>query len=466
MPSTVFDSPTALGAKIITVETTVTNVSGAYTTTVNDERITVAMKAIDIEIEHPEVFNANISVTCNNGSVTITCADVSGESDITLSILKVADDPTAVTSSEFDILDNKKVNKQQSVSDAGKVLGIGSDGVVAPVAMGDGTLRVVPFSIGVASWTLSGGVYSYTYPSAYVTQTSVEFVEYGPSYKDAVRGDINAVKATGGGGVTFTTDQQPAGTLEGEIRVFDSDDGKIAIVTQMTALPTIRDIPFTIAVSDWALNADDMYEAVFATSFVTETSHDFVEIDESIENATDAIKAVKAATGMQFITRRIPAGAISGTITPLDNADGKIAVALEDTVMPISNGGTGANSLAGAQQNLGVTALDEELNNTFIDITTASGITLTSLPLHRIGKLVIGRFSILRSSGTWTNGQWYNGVAQLENSYPSEDIVVPCINGAGYSGLVKIKSDGSVDIYTLGVAYASVFAVVCYDVAT
>ena len=369
MPSTVFDSPTALGAKIITVETTVTNVSGAYTTTVNDERITVAMKAIDIEIEHPEVFNANISVTCNNGSVTITCADVSGESDITLSILKVADDPTAVTSSEFDILDNKKVNKQQSVSDAGKVLGIGSDGVVAPVAMGDGTLRVVPFSIGVASWTLSGGVYSYTYPTAYVTLTSVEFVEYGPSYKDAVRGDINAVKATGGGGVTFTTDQQPAGTLEGEIRVFDSDDGKIAIVTQMTALPTIRDIPFTIAVSDWALNADDMYEAVFATAYVTATSHDFVEFDESIENATDGIKAVKASTGMKFLSRRIPAGAISGSITPLDNADGKIAVALEDTVMPISNGGTGANTLAGAQQNLGITALSQALSNKIMQVT-------------------------------------------------------------------------------------------------
>lgn len=360
MPSTVFDSPTALGAKIITVETTVTNISGSYTTTVNDERITVAMKAINIEIEHPEVFNANISVTCNNGSVTITCANVSGESDITLSILKVADDPTAVTSTEFDILDNRKVNKQQNVSDSGKVLGIGSDGIVTPVKVGDGTLRVVPFSIGVASWTLSNGVYSYTFQSAYVTLTSVEFIEYDSSYRNAVRGDVNATKATGGGGVVFTTDVLPVATLSGEIRVFDSDDGKVAIVTQMTALPTMREVPFTITASQWALNADDLYEAVFTTSYVTSTSHDFVEFDESIENATDGIKVTKASTGMKFLSRRVPAGSISGTITPLDNADGKIAVVLEDTVVPISNGGTGASSVAGAKENLGITALENK----------------------------------------------------------------------------------------------------------
>lgn len=233
---------------------------------------------------------------------------------------------------------------------------------------GGGTLRVVPFSIGVASWTLANGVYSCTVLSAYVTATSVEFIEYDSSYRTAVRGDVNATKATGGGGVVFTTDVLPVATLSGEIRVFDSDDGKVAIVTQMTALPTMREVPFTITASQWALNADNLYEAVFTTAYVTSTSHDFVEFDESIENATDGIKVSKAESsgsvvGMKFLSRRVPAGSISGTITPLDNADGKIAVALEDTVMPISNGGTGANTLAGAQSNLGIAALINNLSN-------------------------------------------------------------------------------------------------------
>lgn len=225
---------------------------------------------------------------------------------------------------------------------------------------GDGTLRVVPFSIGVASWVLSEGLYSYTFLTEYITETSVEFIEYSNSYRTAVLGDMNTAKVTGGGGITFTTDVLPVSTLEGEIRIFDRDDGKLAIVTQMTSLSTIRDVPFTISVLNWNLNEDDMYEAVFETPFVTATSHDFVEFDESAENATDSIKVVKASTGMKFITKRIPAGNISGTITPLDNADGKVAIVVQDTVMPISSGGTGANTLALAQQNLGITDLAQK----------------------------------------------------------------------------------------------------------
>lgn len=309
---------------------------------------------------------------------------------------------------------------------------------------GGGTLRVVPFSIGVASWTLANGVYSCTVSSAYVTSTSVEFIEYDSSYRTAVRGDVNATKATGGGGVVFTTDVLPVATLSGEIRVFDSDDGKVAIVTQMTALPTMREVPFTITASQWALNADNLYEAVFTTAYVTATSHDFVEFDESIENATDGIKVSKAESsgsvvGMKFLSRRIPAGSISGTITPLDNADGKIAVALESTVMPIANGGTGANTLAGAKSNLGITAVEN-------DITTRTTYSTSEV---EVGKWIDGR-TIYRkviplttrkeiSSTSWTE------IAQADFLHSIYSLII-------YASGLDVKSDTTSNSFPLQTA--------------
>ena len=105
--TTIFESPTALGAKILTVSTTITNTSGSYTSTVQDERLTTAMKAIKLELGNPAAFDATINVAVNNGSLTITCASVSGTSTAVMSVLKVCDDPTAVTSTEFDVLENR-----------------------------------------------------------------------------------------------------------------------------------------------------------------------------------------------------------------------------------------------------------------------------------------------------------------------------------------------------------------------
>ena len=96
------------GAKVLTVDlTTITNVSGSYTGTTSDERISSDMKPIMLMLGTPSAIRAKPTVTCNNGSITFTCSDVEGTTTATVSVIKVIDDPTAVTSSEFDILNNR-----------------------------------------------------------------------------------------------------------------------------------------------------------------------------------------------------------------------------------------------------------------------------------------------------------------------------------------------------------------------
>ena len=107
MPATIFTDPIFPGAKIITASLTVTNTSGSYSTTVTDDRMTGAMKAISLEIDDPSIFNAKISVNATAGKYTFSCSDVAGSTTVVISFVKTADDPTELTSSEFDVLNNR-----------------------------------------------------------------------------------------------------------------------------------------------------------------------------------------------------------------------------------------------------------------------------------------------------------------------------------------------------------------------
>ena len=107
MPATIFTDPIFPGAKIITASLTVTNTSGSYSTTVTDDRMTGSMKAIALEIDDPSIFNAKISVNATAGQYTFSCSDVAGSTTVVISFVKTADDPTELTSSEFDVLNNR-----------------------------------------------------------------------------------------------------------------------------------------------------------------------------------------------------------------------------------------------------------------------------------------------------------------------------------------------------------------------
>ena len=96
----------ASAAGTITVTGTITNVSGSYSGTFNDARITSGMKCLELELGTPVIFDGDISVTSGNGTVTIACAEVSGTSTFTASFIA-----SILNSTEYTALFNTKANK-------------------------------------------------------------------------------------------------------------------------------------------------------------------------------------------------------------------------------------------------------------------------------------------------------------------------------------------------------------------
>jgi len=91
---------------VISVTTTVTNSSGAYTTTINDARINATMEAISLELGTPTAFKDSISISTGDGYVTLSCNSVEGTSTVKIRFIA-----SILSSSEFTSLNANKADK-------------------------------------------------------------------------------------------------------------------------------------------------------------------------------------------------------------------------------------------------------------------------------------------------------------------------------------------------------------------
>ena len=178
-------------------------------------------------------------------------------------------------STKADIAINAKVAIQQNVADAGKALGIGNDGRVTPVPfsgddftgatdstagvhgyvpapaagdqgkilMGDGTwsddipdrLDAVEnvyvdtdVTIATSDWTASGGTYTYTWTNSIVTAGCGVEVALRDGADSAGINGFDYDKVTGG--IQFTTEEQPTGSLPVTIRIINTKaDGLLTL---------------------------------------------------------------------------------------------------------------------------------------------------------------------------------------------------------------------------------------------
>ena len=130
----------ASGAKIITISGTVTNTSGSYSASFSDERITSDMKPIRVDLGARGVIRDIYTITCYNGYLTFVCSNVAGTTTVNIDILKQAEDPASVTSSEFDVLNNRKLNKNQGSANSGKYMKVGQDGELYPDTVSGGSI--------------------------------------------------------------------------------------------------------------------------------------------------------------------------------------------------------------------------------------------------------------------------------------------------------------------------------------
>lgn len=150
-------------------------------------------------------------------------------------------------------------------------------------------------------------------------------------------------------------------------------------------LNSMRRVPFAIGKDDWTEVDSSTYTYEFVTTYVTTSSFDIVTFDHSVLSYAEGAPSFEKKNGgggIAFTTKTRPTGTVSGSIFIWDNNDNKVPVILEDTVVPIENGGTNATSILGILSNLGLgSANDAQETLDFGDAVhedVANNLTTTS----------------------------------------------------------------------------------------
>ena len=261
------------------------------------------------------------------------------------------------------------------------------------------------------SFTLDGAYTVDDHGIEYVTGTTIPVIIetlYGENLKDKLRTDV------------VTISQQ---TL--------TDAQKEQVCSNLgIERTTLRDVPFAIATSDWTLSSG-VYVAEVASDYVTSACKFISYYDKTLRDyaQADILDEKKSGGGgIKFTTAILPTGTIMGTALVFAPHDNKVPTLIENTVTPIANGGTGQSTLAGAQEVLGITALNGKIEN-FISKDYGT-LTWTTDLKTSIVNLLESVYSDCPNNGNilfcgfFTGRGALNGVASRKNSMLNFNISV------------------------------------------